>query len=67
MKAPDVIYANDYGIWYKKEPPVRETEKFIRKDALLEWAKMKLENSVGQYQVDYDLALLDLIGKLNSM
>ena len=39
MKAPDVIYANDYGLWYKEKQPVKETEAYIRKEALLECAK----------------------------
>lgn len=39
MKAPDKIYVNDYGIWYKKKPPVKVTEEYIRKNALLGWAK----------------------------
>lgn len=44
-----------------------EATKFIRKDALLEWANKELKDNVGQYHNDYDLALSSLIDKLNEM
>ena len=46
MKAPNVIFANDYGLWYKEKQPGKQTDEYIRKDALLEWAKEKYEEYV---------------------
>lgn len=52
------------------------TEKFpyhvcyIRKDALLEWAKEKnerIDTDDGDYSLGYVSAMIDLIDKLNSM
>lgn len=60
MKAPDVIYANDYGLWYKEKQPVKETEAYIRKDALLEWAKERKKYTYGFLWEDF-------IDKLNSL
>lgn len=62
MKAPDVIYANDYGIWYKKKPPVKETEKFIRKDALVELIKDE-----AKFLGDGEMIFGQLLDKLNAL
>ena len=51
--------------WHEKPNPKTANETYIRKDALLEWAKNELENSVYQYSRDYGLALNSLIDKLN--
>lgn len=74
MKAPDVIYANDYGIWYKTKPASsKQTDEYIRKDALLEWAEHHLENlnninfSEDNYDAGKSHILSDLINKLKSM
>ena len=59
MKAPDITKADVIYIGEENIP-------YIRKDALLEWANNELENNVGQYDRDYDLAISSLIDKLNN-
>ena len=72
MKAPNKIYAaivND-GLFASVIPNKTKDEPFseyIRKDALLEWAKEQLNENVGQYDEDYDLAFNVLIEKLNKL
>lgn len=44
--------------------------EYIRKDALLEWAKEKnqiIDTNEGDYSLGYVSAMIDLIDKLNSM
>lgn len=65
----DMPYITDEHFYEREPAKIRDDDKiieYIRKDALLEWAKEKLENNVGQYDRDYDLALNSLIDKLNN-
>lgn len=75
MKAPDKIYIFQDGddFWYKPEdwktPPPHRVE-YIRKDALLEWAKEKNERigtDEGDYSLGYISAMLELIFKIESL
>lgn len=73
---PDKIYTfQDDGdrYWYKPEewetPPLTRVE-YIRKDALLEWAKKKnkrIDTEDGDYSLGYVSAMIDLIDKINAM
>lgn len=82
MNAPDKIYRtttyldNDRGKVVYKEIPVKGAEniEYIRKDALLEWAKdeLKLSKDVERvseksYEEGRQQVALNLIDKLNSM
>lgn len=75
MNAPDKIYIDDLAvvndcvtkISLKRLPNFSE---YIRKDALLEWAKeknQKIDTDDGDYSLGYVSAMIDLIDKLNSM
>lgn len=74
MKAPDKIYRVKRteeepffpGCWENQIEGCINIE-YIRKDLLLEWAKNELENNVGQYHADYNLAFSKLIDKLNTI
>ncbi len=67
MKAPDVIYvefSEDVNLAFEKQP-FEETPTYIRKDALLEWAK---EHQEGERQGSYTWSCYQVfIDKLNSM
>ena len=67
MKAPDLIYvefSEDVNLAFEKQP-FDETPAYIRKDALLEWAKETYlnESASAIRKVCYK----QLIDKLNSM
>ena len=65
MKAPDVIYvefSEDVNLAFEKQP-FEETPAYIRKDALLEWAKEQKEDEMANFPYILDM----LIDKLNSM
>ena len=84
MNAPDKIYlapnppmanANRDGFvglaWNSKDD-ILEPEEYIRKDALLEWAKEREKDTYDAAGVDdmvcgYHDAIMDLIEKLNSL
>ena len=72
MKEPDVIYVEfgeDANLAFEKQP-FEETPAFIRKNALIEWAKEKnqiIDTDEGDYSLGYVSAMIDLIDKLNSM
>ena len=67
MKAPDKIYVEicEDGIFAFPEPPFEETPAYIRKDALLEWAKETYlnENASAISKVCYK----QLIDKIESL
>lgn len=83
MKAPDKIYINKYmlrlGMLYPAQPPADTPEYvYIRKDALLEWAKDLRENArrnrenppsveFDRYMEGKEATLSKLIYKLNSL
>ena len=58
MKAPDKIYINGFSSF--ATVPVKEGIEYIRKDALMEWAKESMD-SLGR------LSYGEFIDKLNSM
>ena len=74
MKAPDKIYLgiDDIGSGYVYNLSLDNNghPEYIRKDALLEWAKKKnqrIDTNEGDYSLGYVSAMIDLIDKLNSM
>ena len=73
MKAPDKIYIqpNAHDGWFDGEKPSDIFEEYIRKDALLEWAREELENAE---LTDFDefgsgevIAWKHVLDKLNSI
>ena len=62
MKAPDKIYINGFSAF--ATVPVKEGIEYIRKEALLEWAKQKQYDSLTIVQDDFWQEVID---KLNSM
>ena len=73
---PDKIYIRHYWMpgeldddWHLKPSPDDKNEEYIRKDALLEWAKDAIQHlSDGSLTGYYEsLAYQDLIDKLNSL
>ncbi len=75
MKAPDVIYVASYNgeafshSWTMEPLGDTTATKYIRKDALLEWAKecFRLQDSGSWYSKGAADAFSKLINKLNSM
>lgn len=77
MKAPDKIYARIVAnkLYASREPHKIFNEplpEYIRKEALLEWAKMKKDHiKIVDWDADYyfglDFMLDELIDKLNEM
>lgn len=76
MEAPDKIYLNKYmirpGMLYPAQYPADTPEfEYIRKDALLEWAKELKERweepPMSKHSPGYVYMLEQLIDKLNSM
>ena len=69
MKAPDKIYVSNwiYNIWqYTIPDPDDETEvEYIRKDALLEWAKEKANDYKGTENIRRSFELM--IKKIESL
>lgn len=64
--APDKIYTDNRGV-YAEIPVFSQSDanvEYIRKDALLEWAKEEGEGNVG---ATYKVAMRNLIQKLDSM
>ena len=67
MKAPDkiVLPAAAWEMQFLIDDTV-----YIRKDALLEWAKKKnkrIDTEDGDYSLGYVSAMIDLIEKINAM
>lgn len=78
MEAPDKIYLNtpkiqpelDNTTWDTKTYDDCENIKYIRKDALLKWAKEKnkrIDTDEGDYSLGYVSAVIDLIEKIESL
>lgn len=77
MKAPDKIYVqpNAHDGWFEGNKPNDNFVEYIRKDALIEWAKEKLENLKGlldaapykEVYVGKCEVYKELMDKLNSM
>ena len=75
MNAPDKVYIDDLAIVndYTTKisiKPLPNFSKYIRKDALLEWAKKKnkrIDTEDGDYILGYVSAIIDLIDKIESL
>ena len=67
MEAPDRIYINGFSAFATE--PVKNGIEYIRKDALLKWldGKMTIEGATEGIVGGYDMALKDVIDKLNDM
>lgn len=66
MKTPDVIYvefSEDVNLAFEKQP-FEETPTYIRKDALMEWAKKKQYESL---TIVADNFWQEVIDKLNEI
>lgn len=72
-KAPDKIYINGWSAFATE--PVKDGTEYIRKDALLEWAKEAhdsgpIKDSADKgdaWSIGYLCGMKDMIDKLNSM
>lgn len=68
MEAPDKLYISiqDLGSGYAYDISLDDNggQEYIRKDALMEWAK-DFKRRTGWYEIE--VAMDDLIDKLNSM
>ena len=78
MKAPDKIYVSrnfsednsPHGLWYLNKSEHDINVEYLRKDALLEWAKEKKEKlnvDEGDFSFGYVSAMIGLIDKIESM
>lgn len=74
MKAPDKIYIDDLAVVNDCVTKISLEQlpnfsEYIRKDALLEWlnGKMTIEGATEGVVGGYDMALKDVIDKINSM
>ena len=73
MKAPDKVYCEScsdgiYSHIHRWENA--DNIEYIRKDALLEWAKKKnkrIDTEDGDYSLGYVSAMIDLIDKIESL
>ena len=66
MKAPEKIYVEvcEDGIFAFEKPPFEESIEYIRKDAILEWAKQKQYESL---TIVADNFWQEVIDKLNEI
>ncbi len=75
MEAPNVIFVDDLAVVNDSVTKISihslpNFSEYIRKDALLEWAKKnneRIDTEEGDYSLGYVSAVIDLIEKLNSM
>ena len=75
MKAPDKIYVTPVGTWDTEHIPDLQDNIYIRKDALLEWAKEvndsgPIKDSADKgdaWSIGYLCGMRDIIDKLNSI
>ena len=71
MKVPNTIYIDEDLIAYYSLTDRHDGDlEYIRKDALLEWAKGKnqrIDTDEGDYSLGYVSAMIDLIDKINSL
>ena len=77
--APDKVFLHKvrdeensrfHEIWYESRARLVPSEEYIRKDALLEWAKEKKEKvnaDEGDFSFGYVSAMIGLIDKIESM
>lgn len=71
-KNPDKIYIqpNAHDGWFDGNKPNDNFVEYIRKDALLEWAKKnnkRINTEDGDYSLGYVSAMIDLIDKIESL
>lgn len=66
MKAPEKIYVEvcEDGIFAFEKPPFEESIEYVRKDALMEWAKQKQYESL---TIVADNFWQEVIDKLNNL
>jgi len=75
MNAPDKLFLHpnhkgEVGANWLTFSLTNEDEAYIRKDALIEWAKKnneRINTEDGDYTLGYVSAMIDLIEKINSM
>ena len=75
MNAPDKVYIDDLAVVNDcatkiSIKPLPNFSEYIRKDALLEWAKKKnkrIDTEDGDYSLGYVSAMIDLIDKIESL
>lgn len=70
MKAPDKIFIHKKDLSYSEVKESDSDITFIRKDALLEWAKetnQRINTDEGEYSLGYMSAIIDLIDKIDSL
>jgi len=75
METPNVIFVDDLAVVNDSVTKISihslpNFSEYIRKDALLEWAKKnneRIDTEEGDYSLGYVSAVIDLIEKLNSM
>ena len=73
-KMPDKLFSwtSVLGSFYAspRKPEEVNAEEYLRKDALLEWAKEKnqeINTDKGDYSLGYVSAMIDLIDKIESL
>lgn len=73
MEAPKKIYVSigtRQSLIARAGQTLKSDIEYIRKDALLEWAKEKnkrIDTEDGDYSLGYVSAMIDLIDKINAM
>lgn len=74
MKVPDKLYISslvyDTFIYQTPDPDDETQVEYIRKDALLEWAKKnnkRIDTEDGDYSLGYVSAMIDIIEKIESL
>lgn len=72
MAAPDKIYIqpNAHDRWFEGNKSNDNFVEYIRKDAILEWAKKnnkRIDAEEGDYSLGYVSAMIDLIEKIESL
>lgn len=78
MNAPDKIYISrnfsednsPHGLWYLNKSEHDINIEYLRKDALLEWAKekkKKVKADEGDFSFGYVSAMIGLIDKIEAM
>ena len=73
MEAPKKIYVNigpRQSLITRAGQTLKSDIEYIRKDALLEWAKKKnkrIDTEDGDYSLGYVSAMIDLIDKIESL
>lgn len=67
MEAPDKIYVTPVGTWDTQHIPDLQDSIYIRKDALLEWAKGEIMPGNSAEGKGWNWAIQTLIDKIESL